>query len=677
MAENRFAKFKATSVPATGGPNRFSKFKKPVTPQMQAPVAPSNVPQTINTAGKGDRMAASPTDQSAAGFMGLADMLSFGFSDEVSGGIEVGVRKLQGDQRSALDIYNQFVGDVRNTQSELSAAAPSNYLGGQVLGGVATMGIGGGVNAAAKMLPRMYQGAKAGLVGGAAYGAGSGEGMTDTLQGGIAGGVTGGLVGGVLPAALTGARVPLSYMKSIVPGRSSRESFVARKIADKARQEGKDIQTISNELALLQKTNPDAVLIDALGPSGVRLGRAVVNKGGAGARELSETVYARQAGQNDRINSALSKGLGDPASYQKTLDESIDKLRSNAKPLYENAFAKSINYAEYGPQLTSVWKRVPPRLRVASVQAANDILIAEGKKAKRIGSVIGRGKDGKITPLPTIEQWDYIKRGLDAAIEAENTRGAAGGMSAIGRAVSNVKNDLVSVLDDAVPEYGIARKTFSDDLSVKKSLELGRESLNVDPELIEKQLKSLDNASRETFRVGYARSLADQINRMGAGQDAIARLWASPSSRKRLEVVFGNEKEFSKFAQFAVGEEKTRRTYKSLTGNSTTAQQLSDLNDAGNIEGALSFGEKIVNGNWVGATVGAISKSIRTLGGLTEARADEIARALASPSIPQGVVTRAGNYELSKRQRAVLSKLLTQGASRAASGAAVGATTGQ
>lgn len=673
---NRFAKY--AQQPAQEAPqgqpagNRFAKYR--TAPEQAKPsVAPSYEQQTVNADGKGDfSPTVTPHMRNRAAFAGLADSLSMGFGDEIAGGIEAVKRKLQGDSRSAGEIYTGFRDKVRAGMAADQQAAPSEYLGGQVLGGVATLGAGTGGKAAVTLGGKIAQGVKTGAGYGAAYGFGSGEGLKGSLENAGIGAATGAAVGGAIPVAGKIIGIPASAAKTVIQRKGN---YASEQIARMAEREGKTVQQVQAELQRLQKTNPDALVIDALGESGGRLGRAVVNRGSKGSRELSNTVYNRQLGQNDRLNQQLGKSLGDPESYQQTLDNSIEQLRTNAKPLYERAYSASINYQQHGPAISRVWSRVPPRLQSQVVAAANEILIAEGKKPKTIGAVIGRGKDGRITPLPTVEQWDYIKRGLDAVIQAENTKGAAGGMSAIGRSLNQVKTDLLKQIDDAVPEFAQARKVYSDDLSVKNALELGRKSLNTDAEVIAKTLKDLDSASRDTYRVGYARAMAETINSMGPGGDAMGRLWAAPNRQKRLRAVFGDEKSFRKFAEFAAGEQRMRLSYNSLSGNSTTARQLADMNDAG-LSGAEPFmtaAGQAMRGDLLGAAMTGLRRVISTASGMTEARADEIAKVLASPSIPQGTMNRAGQYQLSRAQNAVLQRLLRDSASRSA----VAGVTGQ
>lgn len=663
---NRFQQFAAPQAqPAPQpGSNRFARFA-------------AAKAYTANEEGKGDAQVPKPSlaQRNEAAFYGIADTMGLGFADEGAGVIDVVVQKIKGDNRTTGQIYDDFVTKARGDMKKASEAAPADYTVGQVAGILPTLGAGA-VKYAAKapgIIRKTIQGAKAGAGYGAVYGFGSGEGLEDSAIEGAKGAVTGAVVGAALPVAGKVIAAPFKAAKTVVQRKSN---YAAQQIAKQTAREGKTVAQVQQELQQLQKTNPDALVVDALGDSGGRLARASLNRGGQGAQELSKKVYNRQAGQNDRITSRISKDLGDPASYQKTLDDAIATLKAKAKPLYQKAYAdgQNMNYQKIGRPISLAWSKIPPDVQGAAKKAANDLMLMDGSKAKPIGEVIGRGKDGKITPLPTLEQWDYIKQGIDAVIAPQSTKGAAGEFSKYGARLNAVKNEILAALDSAVPSYKVARQTFGGDLSVKKSLELGRESLNADADILTKTLNGLDQASKDTFRVGYARAMAEVIDRMGPGHDAMARIWQAPGRQKRLKAVFGDLKRFKQFAEFARGEERMRKSYNALSGNSTTARQLNDMTDAGlsGAEPMLQAGSQLVRGDVVGAALTGLRKLVQTASGLTEARADEIARILAMPAIPQGTVNRIGQYQMSSAQRVLLGHILGKAASRGSAVAATG-----
>lgn len=597
---------------------------------------------------------ANVTKGQARGF-GLADTLGFGFSDEIGSGIGSVIEKIGGDNRPLGQIYDDILTRGRARDKASQQAFPLDYLGGQAIGAVATLPIGGaGVRGAQGLWQGVKTGAKTGAALGGLYGFGSGEGgLEQRVNSAGKGALSGGLVGGTLP--VVGAGVQGVY-RAARPAWEDASKFATRKMVQAAERAGTSIPAAMQEVNRIGKGNPDIVLGDVLGKSGQRLVRAVVNKGGAGAEDLTRTLGQRNVGQGERITSAVKNGLGDPEGFYGSLDKSLTALRTNAKPIYEAAYSKPIDYAKYGNDLDSVFSRIPKRLQGQVVSAANDMMQLEGAQSKQILAKIADDGSVLFERLPDVRQWDYIKRGIDKVIEGQEGQSASGGMSQMGRLLSQAKNDLLNVLDTAVPEFKLARKVYSDDLSVKNALEQGRKAINLDPELITKAVKDLDTAAREMYRAGFARALGDQVGRVRYGNDAINRIWNTPSQQARLKAVFGSKKEFERFAQFAKGEQMMADTWRAASGNSTSAQQINDLMDAGNP--VVDFAAQAVRGGVYQALVSAVMRWGQTLGGLTEARANEIAKLLLSKGITPELQQAIRRKELTDSQKAMLFKLI-------------------
>lgn len=598
--------------------------------------------------------AAKATKSQARGF-GLADTLAFGFADELGSGLGSVIEKVGGDKRPLGEIYDDILTRGRAQDKASQEAFPLDYLGGQAVGAVATAPIGGaGLRGAKGVLDVVKSGAKTGALFGGLYGFGSGEGGFDQRVNSAAkGSLLGGTVGAALPAVASGAQ---GVYRMFRPGFEPTSKFAARKVVQAADRAGTTIPKAMDEVSRIGQTNPDVVLGDVLGKSGQRLARAVVNKGGAGAEDMTQKLGQRQAGQPERAVSAVSRALGDPESYYGNMEQALTALKTNAKPIYEAAYRKPIDYARFGNELDTAFARIPKRIQGQVVSAANDLMQMEGVQSQQILARIA--DDGSVTfeRLPDVRQWDYIKRGIDKIIEGQEGQAASGGMSTFGRVLSQVKNDLLSTLDRAVPEFKMARKVYSDDLAVKNALEQGRKAISIDPELITKALKDMDAAAREMYRAGFARAIGDQVGRVRYGNDAINRIWNTPSQQKRLRAVFGSKKEFERFAQFAKGEQMMADTWNAVRGNSTTAQQINDMMDAGNP--VVDMAAQAATGGWKSALVNAVMRWGRTIGGLTEARADEIARLLMSKGMTPDLQRAIQRQELTDRQKQMLLHLI-------------------
>jgi hypothetical protein len=595
---------------------------------------------------------------------GLADTLAMGFADELGSGLGSVIEKVQGNQRPIGDIYSDILERGRGFQAQAAEDYPGNYAVGQVGGIAATLPFAAGksvVQGGGKLLQlgrQALQGAKVGATQGAVYGFGSGQdGVENRLIESGKNAAIGAGLGATLPVA---AKVLSTPVKALTSTFERKGNFAGRKVAQAAERAGTSLPEAMQEVQRLQKTNPDTRLVDVLGSPGMRLARAVNTKGGEGGEKVSKFLNELQVEQGARVTDAVTKSIGDPNHFYQALDESLKALKKNAKPLYDKAYATNINYMEHGPAITAAWKRVPQNLRSKVVASANDFLVMEGSKAKKIGDVIGRGKDGKITPLPSVEQWDYIKRGLDAVISGEDGGALSGGMSPLGRSLGNVKNLLLKTIDDAVPDFKAARKVYSDDLTVKNALEKGRKAINKDPEMIAREMAGLDDAAKDTYRIGYARAVNDAAGRVGEGGDVISRVWASSNRKARLKAIFGDEEKFRKFSELAEHEAATTRLNRNVTGGSQTANKISDLEDAGS--------EFIVDTATEGPTR-AIMKSLKrhllSVTGLTEKRASEVADLLLSDRVAPGVVKANNRYQMSAQQKTLFDRLL-KGAGRSA-----------
>lgn len=135
-----------------------------------------------------------------AGFHGIGQGLTFGFSDEILAGVTTGF--------GLFDDYEKVRDEYRQRVNQAKADSPAAFTVGELGGGVASAfipGIGaiGNVGKAATIGGKIAAGAKAGAVAGGLQAAGTSEGETlgeiasDVGQGAILGGTLGGVIGGV------------------------------------------------------------------------------------------------------------------------------------------------------------------------------------------------------------------------------------------------------------------------------------------------------------------------------------------------------------------------------------------------------------------------------------------------------------------------------------------------
>jgi hypothetical protein len=168
--------------------------------------------EEAEAAGGGGPGAESPTAGAAPSWLqalgrGAGQGVTLGFGDEVSGAVQALMAKAMGDRGTLAGLYRSNRDSFRRENAAAESAHKGAYLGGTLLGGLATAplmpGVGGGKTAwqAAKA------GAKLGAATGAAYGLGAGD--ADLTRGEVGGALGDATLGGLLGGALGGA-VPLT-----------------------------------------------------------------------------------------------------------------------------------------------------------------------------------------------------------------------------------------------------------------------------------------------------------------------------------------------------------------------------------------------------------------------------------------------------------------------------------
>lgn len=155
--------------------------------------------------------AAGKPSQTESGMRGLAQGVSMGYADELTGGAEALWEAAKGDPRTFGELYKQFRDESRKNYDAAKEANPKTYMAGQVGGAVGTSLIPGvGLAKGAGLL------ASAGKLGalGAAEGLGASE--ADLLEGDIAGAARdtaiGAGVGAAAGAALPAAKKGLQFL---------------------------------------------------------------------------------------------------------------------------------------------------------------------------------------------------------------------------------------------------------------------------------------------------------------------------------------------------------------------------------------------------------------------------------------------------------------------------------
>jgi hypothetical protein len=148
--------------------------------------------------------------------------LSGGFLDEIAAGAltpyDALVAKLQGQDVSMSDIYNQNLAQNRAGLKQFQTENPVAAIGSEVIGAIASPINKLKLVAGAGKLANIGKAGLTGAMQGAVFGAGNAEGNENILSGAGTGAALGGAVGGGLQAVISGAGVAGDTMKQLARG---------------------------------------------------------------------------------------------------------------------------------------------------------------------------------------------------------------------------------------------------------------------------------------------------------------------------------------------------------------------------------------------------------------------------------------------------------------------------
>ena len=454
---------------------------------------------------------------------------------------------------------------VDKSQEDHPYITAAGNVGGAVLGTIPMVMAAPGAFGVGMSLPAATAmgGVSGAALGGADAAVRSGGDAKEALKGAAWGGV----LGAVAPTAgkLIGSAVGSIANRVRAPGVQT-PTGAQRAIS---RAAGSD--AIDDVAARLADAGDAAMPMD-LGPNLQRQAGALAATPGRGQEIIRSAVAQRQQGAGSRIMSALDDALGGPIDTLAAADDIIAKRSAAAKPLYDAAYKKPVPFTR---ELEDLLKR--PTISKA-LSRAQTLAADEGIPSPQWFASIADDGTVAIKNVPDVRQLDLTKRALDDMISAAQR----GGSNNEARIFTNLKEQLVKMVDDAVPEYAAARKAFSGPASILDAMEQGSTlfSRQTTPAQILRDMAKMDKAQREAFQQGARAQVADIMGT--ARNDALAarNAFSSGYNKEKLELVVGKEKA-GKLLGALDNEALFTRTRDVVTGNSETAARIAAQQEVG------------------------------------------------------------------------------------------------
>lgn len=485
--------------------------------------------------------------------------LTQGFGDELIG---LGHAVVPGGKG-----YGEAVEESRGRVEGLRRDHPVASFALEFAGGAAVPG-GVGANVGKKVLARtgsrvlgaIAGGAAGGAVGGAISGIGEGEGVAGRAQGAAWGGAIGTATGGALGGV---GGVAGRVARRLMPDGTS--SDIASAHLNRTLDEA-GLRSPDELLELTEELGPGAVPAD-VSPVVRRSARAVRNQAPALEREGIPSrgvepgpvvkLEQRNAGRGERLAEGVRRMMGaDGWSY----DESLAAAQRNLEDVRAHHFRP---IEDQMPVVNG--ERVRAALDNPRVQSA----------VKRAGvRPPDRGENGEVA---FIELQDFLMDLRDELTAADN----AGRPARIARAREAYR--LVrQAMEDDIPGFAEAQEKYMHAIRRVDAHQQGRDYAYRRPRDVRTALRELpDDEARAAFRQGildeWETALTMSEGGRSGGNLQTRLMYPGTSFEEHLSDLATSDDALQGMLQLGQREGRFARTWQTLQGNSTTSQQLADM----------------------------------------------------------------------------------------------------
>jgi len=450
-------------------------------------------------------------------------------------------------------------------------------------------------------------------------------------MGAVKGGALGGAIGGALPVAGSVAKTALSPVISNVLARVDPEGSARARLARALSESGMTAGQVGDEVSNAANAGQGVyTVMDAMGNPGQRLASTVARAPGEGRTQMVEFLNDRQAGQGARVGEQIDTALGTGPTAKQSAADLVQQGADASRPLYEQAMKK-------GP----VWdNRIQEFLDEPILKQG----LATGVKMQRLEALAKGEKfnphdyaitdfdaagDPIISGVPNMRTLQAAKIGLDNLVE-QHTDPVTGRMTQMGRAINGVRKSFLDKLNSYNPAYAEANAAYAGPAQIRDAIETGQQAAtrgraadNLDT------FGKLNPPSQQGYRIGYADTLQNQIERGAEGRNAVRPL-TSEKARTELGALSLHNGPYmpgqaDTLQQRLAREMQMFETRNAALGGSKTADNLADEAAAG-IDPRIFW--NALHGNFMGAAANAVHAGKNVLSGNTPAVRSEMAKLL-------------------------------------------------
>lgn len=540
---------------------------------------------------------------------------SFGFSDEIYGAGAGVVDKLFGSGDFG-GTYERERDAVRAANKTAREANPGSYLAGEIGGGIALplgaarVGAQTAMRGAQTLGQRAASGARVGVPVGGAYGLGTAEGdastqALETAKGALIGGVTGAVAAPVIDGLSAVGRA----VAQPIAARLDPKGTAATKVVEALDRDQKGGR-LANRISSSAASDADTMILDVGGTSTQRLARAAQNQQNPQNERFRLALDARKAFEGDKIERGLRRGLDlSPQDFYSSVYDVAARLKNIGDEAFKPVLAIETPMT---PKLAAVLERPTARRVLEHVEAR---LQDEGK-------AVGFATRTEALHRVKIE----LNKLISSATQAQKM-GQANGWDV--NSLRTIRRDLLDAWDNKA--YRAASQKYADEAALRTAAQSGYDDFLAMPaQELRKAMAGMSEAERSMFRKGAVQAVSEKIGAGNPMNDKVRGALSSDNMQGRLRVLFNDDRRaWREFQKLQVVLSRQSKSRAAAQGNSTTAQQLSDGQDATQVAGAVKTAADAATGNWRALLDGA-SRVASRAAGMTPEVAAETLRVLGS-----------------------------------------------
>jgi hypothetical protein len=287
-------------------------------------------------------------------------------------------------------------------------------------------------------------------------------------------------------------------------------------------------------------------LMDIESPPVRVLAERALEHGGPEADAALDALRDRVAGSRERVDTQISKGLK-PYDYfehdRKLAQQAENERRQLMKPVFDQYEGIAMD-----PVLKAIMDT--PEGNKALQWAFRFYENVPGRK-------IGKEDLQGMVQKPSLEFYDYVRRGFDEIIERQEK----GGRTEFSGVLRDLRQQYLDRLDQLAPEYRAARQQQIGTLETRDALESGRNFRRLEPQQLAELAKKMPFHERNAYRTGMAQTLFEMLDKPSAeGFNAAQRIIGSPELTEKLRPFFDSPREFDIFQAALEAEARLARS---------------------------------------------------------------------------------------------------------------------